>query len=107
MRITIVTLLCLVLFVPAVALARSPVGGIQECRRLAHELAHYRSMTSRASQMGNPVWEKRFKDHVETLRDRQTEACPDVEAREQQQAMTDLLKLAAKAAAKYFTFGLY
>ena len=107
MRIAIVTLLCLVFFAPAVALAKSPAGGLQECRRLAYQLAHYKSMSSRANQMSNPQWERRFKDHVETLRDRQTEACPDVEAREQQQAMTDLLKFAAKAAAKYFTFGLY
>ena len=57
--------------------------------------------------MGNPMWEQRFKSHVAQLRDRQTEACPDVEAREQMQAMTDLMKTAAKAAAKYFTFGMW
>jgi len=107
MRITIVTTLCLVLLAPAVALARSPAGGVQECRRLEFQLAHYKAMTNRAGQLNNSLWKQRFKDHVETLRDRQTVACPDVEKREQQQAMTDLLKLAAKAAARYFTFGMY
>jgi hypothetical protein len=107
MRIAIVSLLCLVLFAPAISLAKSPAGGLQECRRLAQQLSHYRAMSSRADQMSNPVWERRFNSHVETLRDRQTDVCPDVEAREQKQAMTDLLKFAAKAAAKYFTFGMY
>ena len=68
MRITIVTTLCLVLLAPAVALARSPAGGIQECRRLEFQLAHYKVMTNRTGQLNNSLWKQRFKDHLETLR---------------------------------------
>jgi len=78
-----------------------------ECSRLRRQIDHVSGMHARAHQLGNDLWEQRIANQVNMLRGIQAARCPnDVPVDEVGEAFVELLKLAAKGAAAYFTFGM-
>jgi hypothetical protein len=77
-----------------------------ECARLARQIDHFAMMTDRADTLENELWKARMKDHLELLQGMQAARCPDdVPIDEAAEAFKFLVKLAARAAVTYFTFG--
>ena len=77
-----------------------------ECARLARQIDHFTMMADRAEALENELWTERLEDHLELLRGMQAARCPDdVPIDEAAEAFKFLVKLAAKAALTYFTFG--
>ena len=78
-----------------------------ECSRLRRQIDHVAGMQARAEQLGNAHWAGRVGEHANLLRGVQAARCPnDVPVDEASEAFVQLLKLAAKGAATYFTFGM-
>ena len=78
-----------------------------ECARLRRQIDHYRGMQQRAKALDNPMWETRTKDQVDLLRGMQAARCPgDIPVDTTAEALKQLIKLAAKGAALYFSGGL-
>lgn len=77
-----------------------------ECARLRKQINQFTLMRDRAVSLGNEMWAERMNDHVDTLRGIQAARCPqDVPVDTAAVAFAELLKLAAKGAVTYFTFG--
>jgi hypothetical protein len=77
-----------------------------ECARLARQIDHFAMMTARAQALKNEMWMERMKDQLELLQGMQAARCPDdVPIDQAAEAFKFLVKLAAKAAITYFTFG--
>ncbi len=93
------------LLLPAgAAVAGSPA----ECARYKRQIDHYEGMVERARNLDSELWEGRTQDHVDKLRALQRERCPeDIPLNTTLIAFERLLKLAAKAAVTYFTFGAF
>ena len=63
-------------------------------------------MTERARVLENDDWALKMQNHVDLLRGVQAARCPnDVPVDTTAEALKQLLKLAAKGAITYFTFG--
>jgi myo-inositol-1-phosphate synthase len=103
MRTALALTLCAAALLPGAALA-----GTVECQRLTRSIDHYEEMLARARELDNEMWEERTEDHVEVLKARRAESCPEYSPEAQAtRAMGDLLRTAGKAALKYFTFGAF
>jgi hypothetical protein len=77
-----------------------------ECARLARQIDHFTMMAQRAEALENEMWVERLEDHLELLQGMQAARCPDdVPIDSGAEAFKYLVKLAAKAALTYFTFG--
>jgi len=77
-----------------------------ECARLARQIDHFEMMVERAEALENELWTERMEDHLELLKGMQAARCPDdVPVDSGAEAFKYLVKLAAKAALTYFTFG--
>ena len=77
-----------------------------ECARLARQINHFAMMTARAEALENELWSSRMQDQLELLQGMQAARCPDdVPVDSGAEAFKFLVKLAAKAALTYFTFG--
>lgn len=77
-----------------------------ECARLARQIDHYVMMAERAAVLENEMWFERMEDHLQLLQGMQAARCPDdVPIDQAAEAFKFLVKLAAKAAITYFTFG--
>ncbi len=77
-----------------------------ECARLARQIDHFAMMAARAEALENELWSERMQDHLELLQGMQAARCPDdVPVDSGAEAFKFLVKLAAKAALTYFTFG--
>ena len=77
-----------------------------ECSRLRRQIDHFTLMLERADALENEMWVERMQGQIETLRGIQAARCPnDVPVDHAAEAFMELLKLAAKGAAAYFTFG--
>jgi hypothetical protein len=77
-----------------------------ECARLARQIDHFAMMTARAEALGNELWSARMQDQLDLLKGMQAARCPDdVPVDSGAEAFKFLVKLAAKAALTYFTFG--
>jgi hypothetical protein len=77
-----------------------------ECARLRRQIDHFYGMFERAQAFENVMWEERLSSHLGTLLVMQEARCPnDVRVDKTAEAFKQLLKLAAKAAIAYFTFG--
>jgi hypothetical protein len=77
-----------------------------ECARLARQIDHFETMAARARQLGNALWFERTQNHVDLLKGMQAARCPgDLPVDTTGRAFKQLLRLAAKAAITYFTFG--
>ncbi len=94
------------LLVPGIA-ASDP----SDCGRLMHQIDHFEGMVGRAEARGRGDWAEKTQRHVNLLETRLADRCPAYSARDEQQEaarqMAILLKLAATAAAKFFTLGMY
>ncbi len=87
-----------------VAVAGSPA----ECARYRRQIDHYQGMVERAEDLDNELWTARTRDHVGKLKAMQKQRCPeDVPVNTTLLAFERMLKLAAKAAVTYFTFGAF
>ncbi len=63
-------------------------------------------MLSRADALGNELWKERMGQQLGLLRGMQAARCPnDVPVDTTAEAFAQLMKLAAKGALAYFTFG--
>ncbi len=84
-------------------------AGRVECDRLSRQIAHFEGMADRAAERENEMWEERTRAHVERLRERREQACPEFAADDESGAeeFAALLKLAGQAALTYFTFGAF
>ncbi len=93
------------LLLPAgAAVAGSPA----ECARYRRQIDHYQGMVQRAEDLENELWTARTQEHVGKLLAMQKERCPeDVPVNTTLLAFERMLKLAAKAAVTYFTFGAF
>ena len=77
-----------------------------ECARLARQIDHFAMMTARAQALKNEMWTERMNQQLELLQGMQAARCPDdVPIDEAAEAFKFLVRLAAKAAITYFTFG--
>jgi len=77
-----------------------------ECARLSRQIDHFTMMATRAEALENALWMERMEDHLELLKGMQAARCPsDVPVDSGAEAFKFLVKLAAKAALTYFTFG--
>ena len=77
-----------------------------ECARLARQIDHFAMMTTRAEVLENEMWRERMQAHLQLLQGMQAARCPDdVPIDQAAEAFKFLVKLAAKAALTYFTFG--
>lgn len=103
MRKIVVAALCAAVLLPGLASA-----GTIECRRMTMSIAHYERMHAQAKELNNDMWEERTKQHVKLLRDRRAMECPEYSPKaEAARLFRELTKLAASAAAKYFTAGMF
>ncbi len=93
------------LLLPAgAAVAGSPA----ECARYRRQIDHYQGMVRRAEDLDNELWQGRTQEHVDKLKVMQKTRCPeDVPVDTTRVAFERMLKLAAKAAVTYFTFGAF
>ena len=94
------------LLAPASAVALNPA----ECARLQRQIHHYKGMQERAAQLENEMWADRMLLHTDLLRERFDDRCDGFAEDDRliRQAIADfaqVLRIAAKAAAKYFTAG--
>jgi len=94
------------LLVPGIA-ASDP----SDCGRLMYQINHFKGMADRAEALGRDDWAEKTQRHVDVLETRLANRCPAFSARDEQQEaarqMALLLKMAATAAAKFFTMGMY
>ena len=82
-----------------------------DCGRLMHRINHFEGMIDRAEALDRDDWAEKTQRHVDLLETQLANRCPAYSARDEQQEaarqMALLLKMAAKAAAKFFTMGMY
>jgi hypothetical protein len=93
--------LALVLLTPASASALNP----SECARLLKQIYHYDSMRERANGLGNTMWSSRMQIQTDLLRERYDGRCEDFHDDDRALRAAMVLKVGAKAAAKFFTMG--
>jgi hypothetical protein len=100
-------------FAAAIGLLFSGVAAADpsDCGRLMHRINHFEGMIGRAEALGRGDWADKTQRHVDILETQLADRCPAYSARDEQQEaarqMALLLKMAAKAAAKFFTMGMY
>ena len=83
-------------------------GSPAECARYRRQIDHYQGMVERAEDLDNELWTARTRDHVGKLKAMQKQRCPeDVPVDTTLLALEKIMKLAAKAAVTYFTFGAF
>jgi hypothetical protein len=82
-----------------------------DCGRLMHRINHFEGMIDRAEALDRDDWAEKTQRHVDLLETQLANRCPAYSARDEQQEaarqMALLLKMAATAAAKFFTMGMY
>jgi hypothetical protein len=95
-----------------VLLAPSPAAALNpgECAQLLKQIHHYKGMENRAVELGNEMWADRMQFQTDLLRERYDGRCDGFAEDDRliRQAIADfaqVLKIAAKAAAKFFTAG--
>src|SRR5690606_34375294 len=71
-------LLLAALLAPGALRADNTVGS-GECRHLTSQIHFYEARLERAEQLGNALWEARLESHLDSLKERREERCPDPE----------------------------
>jgi len=116
MRILISILILVLVIAPAAAFGE-PVRRLAnrgDCRRMTKQIDHYENVVlEMAKQRGNKAWEASMEAHLSTLKNRRADRCPEynkqrnmfIRAREEARQMQRMMKMAGKAALKYFTGG--
>jgi hypothetical protein len=90
----------------SVLLPATASAGTIECRRLTRRVEHFSGMVERARALDNEMWEERTQQHLDLLIVRRAARCPEyAEDDSAMRALAALMKLAARAAITYFTFG--
>ncbi|MDJ0848742.1 MAG: hypothetical protein QNK04_10215 [Myxococcota bacterium] len=119
MQVRVAVFLAVALLLPAAASAQQVVGSQQdepqysavnahpaECARLRRQIDHFTGMMLRAEAAENELWVERMGLHLERLQTQQAARCPnDIPVDTTGEAFKQLIKIAAKAAVAYFTFG--
>jgi len=106
MKILLAIVAAGVLLAPISASALNP----GECSRLMRQIYHFKTLEERASQLGNEVYADRMLAQTDMLRERFDQRCEGFSEDDRliRQAVADfakVLKIGAKAAAKFFTMG--
>jgi hypothetical protein len=79
-----------------------------ECNALTRQIDHYTDMLERARKLDNEMWVDRTADHVGRLVQKRAALCPQyAEDDSAMRAFAALVKLGARAALTYFTFGAF
>ncbi len=103
MRFYLAIALCAVVFAPGAALA-----GPMECQAMTRSIGHFEGQLAKAQELDNEMWAEKTAEHLEILRNKRAATCPQWSPNAQaQRAAIELMRLAAKAAAKYFTMGAF
>ena len=96
---------------PSISGARESKHHFGQCRQLTKQLEHYSGVAEMARQRNNASWERATEAQMTRLSNRRYRLCPQwgLETRAQQvmAQARQIVKSAAKAAAKYFSGGLY
>ena len=96
------------LLAPVPAAALNP----GQCAQLLKQIHHYMTMQEHAETLENEMWTERMQIHTDLLRERYDVRCEGFakDDRPMRQAVADMakvLRIAAKAAAKFFTMGAF
>jgi hypothetical protein len=79
-----------------------------QCYALTRQIDRYTDMLERAEKLGNEMWVERTGDHVGRLVQRRAALCPEYAKDDStMRAFAALVKLGARAALTYFTFGAF
>jgi len=108
MRITLAIALGWMLLAPTTASALNP----SECARLLKQIHHLNGMHERAQSLGNSMWADRMQFQTDLLRERYDDRCEgfaedDRAVRAAVATIATVVKVGAKAAAKFFTMGAF
>ncbi len=118
MRSSILAAVFVALLLPGPASA-APQKGLtnkQQCRRMTKQIDHFENTVLKmADDRGNKLWADATLQHIDRLKNLRADRCPEWakqrnairKAQEQAKKMQRMMKLAAKAAARYFTGGLW
>lgn len=86
----------------------------QQCRRLTRQILHFEgTVLPMAEARGNDAWKQGTLDHLDRLKNRRADRCPAyaqqrgilAKAKQEAEEFRQLMVMAAKGAAKYFTGG--
>jgi hypothetical protein len=99
------------LLIPGLAQAEAKLSHRGECRKLTKQIARYEGVVDQARSRGNQLWKKSTQMQIERLASRRDRLCPDMDranpARRAYRQAQEIVKMAAKTAIKYFTFGTF
>ena len=106
MKILLAIVAAAVFLAPVSASALNP----GECANLMRKIYHFRTLQERAETLGNPTYATRMQMQTDLLRERFDDRCEGFSEDDRlvRQAVADfakVLKIGAKAAAKFFTMG--
>ena len=107
MRHAATLLLGIALLAPSLASAGGRQGS-SECRDLTTQVDFFAARLERAEELGNELWQERLGRHLAELRERRSTRCPEYsDSAQAMKQLEELLALAAKGAATFFTMGMY
>ncbi len=79
-----------------------------QCYSLTRQIDRYTDMLERAQRLDNEMWVERTGDHVGRLVQKRAALCPEYAKDDStMRAFRALVRLGAKAALAYFTFGAF
>ncbi len=79
-----------------------------QCYSLTRQIDRYTDMLERAQRLDNEMWVERTGDHVGRLVQKRAALCPEYAKDDStMRAFRALVKLGARAALAYFTFGAF
>ena len=79
-----------------------------QCYSLTRQIDRYTDMLERAQRLDNEMWVERTGDHVGRLVQKRAALCPEhAKDDSTMRAFAALVKLGARAALAYFTFGAF
>ncbi len=90
--------------------------GRQMCGRMTKQIDHFENtVLAMAKARGNTLWEQATNDHIDRLKNRRADKCPEyakqrsalARAKAQADQMRQMMITAAKGAAKYFSGGWF
>jgi hypothetical protein len=109
-KFTLAILIALFL-TPSISIARESKHHFGQCRQLTKQLENYSGVADMARRRNNASWERATEAQMTRLSNRRHRLCPQwgLESRAQQvmAQAREIVKSAAKAAAKYFSGGIY
>ena len=79
-----------------------------QCYSLTRQIDRYTDMLERAQRLDNEMWVERTGDHVGRLVQKRAALCPEYAKDDStMRAFAALMRLGARAALAYFTFGAF